>query len=109
MSSPACCRHCGRPKVNRPRGLCWTCFRDREIRERYPAMYNQLRPRDGVPDFMGKARPTQPTAELPGTSKVEELRRRAQAQEDLWHRQDARPDAEGATADLERFLGEPVS
>lgn len=30
------CRHCNRPKVNRPRGLCWTCYKSRSVREQYP-------------------------------------------------------------------------
>ena len=29
------CRNCGKPKVNRPRGLCWGCFYCLAIRERY--------------------------------------------------------------------------
>lgn len=30
------CRHCRRAKVSRPRGLCWTCWHDRGIRQLYP-------------------------------------------------------------------------
>jgi hypothetical protein len=29
------CLHCGRSKVNRPRGLCWTCYYTDGVRENY--------------------------------------------------------------------------
>ncbi len=30
------CRHCGEGQVNRPRGLCWTCYYAPGVRELYP-------------------------------------------------------------------------
>lgn len=30
------CRHCGRDKVNRPRGLCWTCYYTPGVRAMFP-------------------------------------------------------------------------
>jgi hypothetical protein len=31
------CRHCGYEKANRPRGLCWVCHKDLDIRKQYPS------------------------------------------------------------------------
>lgn len=31
------CRHCGGGPVNRPRGLCWTCYHKPGVRELYPS------------------------------------------------------------------------
>jgi hypothetical protein len=31
------CRHCGRARVNRPRGLCWTCYHLPGVRDLYPS------------------------------------------------------------------------
>lgn len=31
------CRHCGRKYVNRPRGLCWECYRTPSVLELYPS------------------------------------------------------------------------
>lgn len=30
------CRHCRRPSVNRPRGLCWTCYYEPGVRDLFP-------------------------------------------------------------------------
>ena len=30
------CRHCSQPKVNRPRGLCWSCYYTPGVKELYP-------------------------------------------------------------------------
>ena len=30
------CRHCGRSKVCRPRGLCWSCYYTPGVKERFP-------------------------------------------------------------------------
>ena len=29
------CKHCGKGKVNRPRGLCWVCYYTPGVRYRY--------------------------------------------------------------------------
>jgi len=31
------CQHCGRLQASRPRQLCYKCFPDRNIRNRYPS------------------------------------------------------------------------
>lgn len=33
--TPPTCRHCGRRRVSRPRGLCWRCYHIPGMRERY--------------------------------------------------------------------------
>lgn len=35
--SESTCRHCGRAKVNRPRGLCWSCYYTHGVRDKYEA------------------------------------------------------------------------
>jgi hypothetical protein len=35
---PPRCMHCGYGKVSRPRGLCWTCYRDPAIRTNHPPL-----------------------------------------------------------------------
>ena len=32
------CLHCQKHAVNRPRGLCWTCYKDKAICEQYPPL-----------------------------------------------------------------------
>jgi hypothetical protein len=65
MSVPAC-RHCRRPKVNRPRGLCYSCFYRPGVRELYPSTHPHAR--RGVPDFCREAAlPPAPTAAPPGS------------------------------------------
>src|ERR1700757_973065 len=83
------CRHCGRSRVNRPRGLCWSCYYTPGVREIFPSTSKFAR--RGVGDFNGRsAPPPLPTAALPGTpEKVAILEQRAQGRQDLWHPQDA--------------------
>ena len=59
------CRHCHRASVNRPRGLCWSCYYTPGVRERYPSTSKFAR--RGVGNFCGNAQPCEPTAALPGT------------------------------------------
>lgn len=88
------CRHCGRTRVNRPRGLCWTCYYTPGIRMRYPSTSKFAH--RGVDDFNGQApRPAFPTGALPGSpEKVAILEQRAKLRQDLWHPQDAPMDRE---------------
>jgi hypothetical protein len=41
----AICRHCGKKKVNRPRGLCWACYYTPGVKELYPVT-SKFAPRD---------------------------------------------------------------
>ena len=85
-----CCRHCGRYRVTRPRGLCWTCFRSPAIRSSYPTKPSKYAYRGGA-DFRGTAPlAARPTAALPGTpEKLAVLEQRASRLEALWHPADA--------------------
>jgi len=85
------CRHCGTGPVNRPRGLCWSCYYTPGVRELYPSTSKFAR--RGVADFNGRAKMPEPTAALPGTAeKVRVLEERARLGQQLWHPLDAKLD-----------------
>jgi hypothetical protein len=46
------CRHCGRVRASRPRGLCWSCYYTQGVRELFPSTSKFAR--RGVDDFNGK-------------------------------------------------------
>jgi hypothetical protein len=83
------CRHCGRERAARPRGLCWTCYQTLEIRRQYASLSKFGR--RGVLDFCGLGQlPAAPTSALPGSiEKVAILQQRASRRESLWHPEDA--------------------
>lgn len=80
------CRHCGHDKVNRPRGLCWTCYHDTEIRQLYAiAIYGY-----GA-DNKNPKPPTTPTTHSAGTiQRIMVYAERAKNGEQLWHPDDSR-------------------
>jgi hypothetical protein len=90
------CRHCGRALVNRPRGLCWSCYYTPGVRDLYPSTSKFAR--RGVRDFNGRVPlPTRPTSALPGSpEKVSILVERARKRQSLWHPQDAGMDSGGS-------------
>ena len=49
----AVCRHCSKSKVNRPRGLCWSCYYTPGVKELYPSTSKYAR--RGVGNFTGNA------------------------------------------------------
>ncbi len=60
------CRHCGRNRVNRPRGLCWSCYYAPGVRERYPSTSKFAK--RGVGNGNGMAPlPSSPTGARPGS------------------------------------------
>jgi hypothetical protein len=83
------CRHCGRARVSRPRGLCWSCYYTPGVREKYPSTSKFAR--HGIFDFNGRVQlPREPTSALPGSmEKVEILIERARHRQSLWHPMDA--------------------
>ena len=83
------CRHCGRVRVSRPRGLCWVCYYAPGVRDRYPSTSKFAR--RGVQDFNGRVPlPPEPTTAMPGTpEKVRILAQRARDRQALWHPHDA--------------------
>ena len=83
------CRHCGRAKVNRPRGLCWSCYYAPGVRDQYPSTSKFAR--RGVGNFNGNPDlPTASTSAAPGSDeKIAILAERARMKQSLWHPQDA--------------------
>lgn len=96
------CRHCGRGKVNRPRGLCWTCYYTDGVKDMYPSTSKYAR--RGVGNFNGNAAaPPEPTTAAPGTAeKMAVLELRAKLKQALWHPFDAQ--YEGDPRPLEAIL-----
>lgn len=86
------CRHCGKVKVNRPRGLCWSCYYSPGVRALYPSTSKFAR--RGIEDLDGPvALPSIPTDALPGTEeKVAVLEERARLGVSLWHPEDVTAD-----------------
>jgi len=82
------CRHCNRKFVNRPRGLCWTCWYTPGVRALYPSTSKFAR--RGVPDYCGRSPLPSPTAAPPGSpEKVAVLEARAARGQALWHPADS--------------------
>ncbi|MFL5244875.1 MAG: hypothetical protein ACJ8FY_22465 [Gemmataceae bacterium] len=75
--------------MNRPRGLCWSCYYRPGIRDQYPSTSKYSR--RGIDDFYGwPIDPPEPTRAFPGTpEKVAILEQRARHRQALWHPQDA--------------------
>jgi hypothetical protein len=84
------CRHCQKSKVNRPRGLCWSCYYRPGVRDKYPSTSKFAR--RGVGNFCGLAPlPPCPTSFPPGSpEKVAILAERARQKLSLWHPDDGR-------------------
>lgn len=84
------CRHCTKSKVNRPRGLCWSCYYTPGVKELYPSTSKYARRGEG--NFTGNAPlPTAPTMAAPGSAeKAAVLAERARMKQALWHPLDAR-------------------
>lgn len=81
------CVHCGRSKVNRPRGMCWTCYYS-PARNLYGPVskYGRRGIGHGYKSFK---LPVLPTKAEPGTpEKLAVLAARARAGESLWHPDD---------------------
>ena len=86
----AICRHCSKSKVNRPRGLCWSCYYTPGVKELYPSTSKYAR--RGVGNFTGSAPlPSAPTTAAPGTpEKLAVLEQRAKMKQAIFHPADAR-------------------
>ena len=87
------CKHCRKSKVNRPRGLCWTCYYTPGVKDLYPSTSKFAR--RGVGNFNGNAPLPEPTTAPPGTAeKMAVLEMRAQLKQALWHPLDAQYDGD---------------
>jgi hypothetical protein len=100
----ATCRHCSKSKVNRPRGLCWSCYYAPGVKEQYPSTSKYAR--RGVGNFSGNAPlPAAPTTAAPGTpEKLAVLEQRARLKQAIFHPADAR--YEGDPRPLEFLKGQ---
>lgn len=83
------CRHCQETNANRPRGLCWTCYYQPDVRERYGPVSKYGR--RGLGNFNGNTGlPAFPTTALPGSAeKIAILEQRARLRQSLFHPEDA--------------------
>lgn len=83
------CVYCGRAKVSRPRGLCWTCYYTPGVLAIVPVSSHPTA-RRGVGSALPHSMP-EPTTALPGTpDKLAVLAARAAAGQHLWHQDDPR-------------------
>lgn len=83
------CKHCQKAKVNRPRGLCWSCYYTDGVKDQYPSTSKYAR--RGVGNFTGNAPLPEPTTAAPGTpEKMAVLELRAKLKQALWHPHDAK-------------------
>jgi len=83
------CRHCGRAKVNRPRGLCFRCYYTPGVREMYPSA-SKFGRRGVGHGYGGRRLPAKPTAHPPGSAeKLAVLEERAKDGVALFHPFDA--------------------
>lgn len=93
------CCHCKNNIVNRPRGLCWTCYYKPGVRDLYPSSSKYAR--RGVGNFSRiPPLPAVPTLESPGTEgKLKVMEKRAAAGLQIFHPTDARYENDPVTID----------
>ena len=86
----ALCRNCSKCKVNRPRGLCWSCYYTPGVKEMFPSTSKYAR--RGIGNFTGNAPlPEAPTTAVPGTpEKLAILELRAKMKRAIFHPADAK-------------------
>ena len=83
------CRHCGRSRVAlKPRGLCWSCYENINVRRLYPKD-DRYRTRTGSAVCVGILKTPPPTKAAPGSDrKMHVLQRRAALGYMMHHPQD---------------------
>lgn len=83
------CRHCMKSKVNRPRGLCWSCYYTPGVRNLYGVSDSKFNRRGVGNTTVGISLPPNPTTAPPASEeKLEVLEQRAAAGYALWHPDD---------------------
>lgn len=88
-SPAATCRHCHRKPVNRPRGLCWSCYYTPGVRDQYAITSKYARRGPGVSNVATLPLGT-PTGHAPGSAgKMAILQARLARGEELFHPLDA--------------------
>lgn len=88
------CRHCNNCRANRPRGLCWGCYYQPGVREKYPV--SSIYAKRGIGNVTGGyVLPSAPTQAEPGTpEKLLVLESRALEGVSLFHPHDKPMDTE---------------
>ena len=98
------CRHCSKCPVNRPRGLCFSCYYTPGVKERYPSTSKYAR--RGVGHVAGRRNPLlpdRPTTAAPGTpEKLAVMEARAKANRAVFHPADARFPGDPRPLDYQR-------
>lgn len=86
------CRNCNTPQCHKARGLCWRCYLDADVREKFPLPgWRNAKARWNGSLGIGESNhtrplPDQPTNAQPGTEeKIRVLEERAAAEVALWH------------------------
>jgi hypothetical protein len=79
------CRHCGAAKVNRPRGLCWTCYYAPGVKDRYPSESPNGRRGSGNGNSSSPLAPTPCPHPVGSEERIEEYARRAARGEAICH------------------------
>lgn len=93
------CANCNESKVNRPRGLCWTCYYTDGVREKY----HSAAASEGTPTTC-KGKPKIPTMARPGSEeKIRVLIDRAANGLELFHPDDRHVDHNLTGLGLELF------
>lgn len=85
------CRHCGRIRAVKARGLCWRCYYTPAVSTLYPSQ-SKFCPRW---NFNGAGASPEPTRAIPGSEdKILVLMERVDKRQCLWHPRDARMDSQ---------------
>ncbi|GEM_PF-286348 len=83
------CRSCNKVRANRPRGLCYCCYYNPEVRNLFPSTSKFAKKGAGV-DVTTSVLSLEPTRAIPGTEeKIRILMERATNGLCLWHPMDA--------------------
>jgi hypothetical protein len=94
------CRHCSRQKVNRPRGLCWSCYYTPGVKDLYVSDSPHARRGIGLGDT-DRPLPPVPTATAPGTpERLAVLEQRARDRLAIFHPADARYEGDPRPAEF---------
>lgn len=84
------CRHCHKLPINRPRGLCWSCYYKPDVRTMYPS--HAVHGQNGIHNdtrMADRGLPPTPTEAPPGSeAKIRVMIERAAARQTLDHPQD---------------------
>lgn len=82
-TEPKICVHCKQRRVNRPRGLCWSCYYTPGVKDQHPS--TSMYARRGIGNKAGACPMPEPTQAPPGSlEKIAVLEGRAKAHQSLF-------------------------